>query len=98
MQTIANPTWMRKLPGDICQVLMEEGQNTDWETLAFSEAFLAKNEGAWKNNGGKIFDLMPTELKEKRERLVSVGETVVKDLPPVKPDFELLQTTAAKYN
>ncbi len=98
VETIANPAWMRKLPGDIRRVLMEEGQNTDWETLSFSEAFLAKNEGAWKTNGGVIYDLTPAEKEEMRKRLVAVGESVVKDLPQVKQVFEMLQAAAAKYN
>ena len=98
VQTIANPAWMRKLPGDIRQVLMEEGQNTDWETLAFSEAFLETNEGAWKSQGGKIYDLTPAEREEMRKRLVTVGESVVEGLPAVKRVFEMLKAAAARYD
>lgn len=98
VQTIANPAFMRKLPGDIRQVLMEEGQNTDWETLIFSEKFLARNEGAWKNSGGIIYDLTPAEREEMRRRLLPVGEAVVKDLPAVKKVYDMLKAAAAKYN
>lgn len=98
VETVANPAWMKKLPSDISRILMEEGQNTDWETLEFSEAMLVKNEGVWKNNGGQIYDLTPAELEELRKRLVTVGESVVEDLPAVKQVFQMLQAAAAKYN
>ena len=98
VETIANPAFLRKLPGDIRQVIMEEGQNTDWETLAFSEAFLAKNEKIWKDNGGNIYDLTPEDQAEMRRRLSRVGEAVVKDLPEVKKVYDMLKAAAAKYN
>ena len=98
VETIANPAFLRKLPGDIRQVIMEEGQNTDWETLAFSEAFLAKNEKIWKDNGADIYDLSAEDRAEMRKRLSRVGETVVKDLPEVKKVYEMLKAAAAKYN
>ena len=98
VETVANPTFMKKLPGDIRRVLMEEGQNTDWETLAFSEAFMKKNETVWRENGGNIYDLTDADRAALRTRLAPVADAVVKDLPEVKKVLDQMKAAAAKYN
>lgn len=98
VQAISSPTFMQKLPGDIRRILTEEAQNTDWETLTFSEAFNVRNEALWKENGGMIYDLSPADRDALRARLIAVGDAVVKDLPQVKAVYDMLKAAAAKYN
>jgi TRAP-type transport system periplasmic protein len=92
-----NPAFMAKLPADVRQILLEEAQHTDWQTLAFSEEFLKTNQGKWEKNGGTVYDLSKEDRAELTRRLKSVGDEVVKDLPPVKELFGILKTAAAKY-
>ena len=88
---------MAKLPADIRQILVEEAQHTDWQTLAFSEDFLKTNQGKWEKNGGTVYDLSKEDRAELTKRLRSVGDEVVSDLPQVKELFGILKTAAAKY-
>lgn len=92
-----NPAFMAKLPADIRQILIEEAQHTDWQTLAFSEDFLKTNQGKWETNGGTVYDLSKEDRAELTRRLKSVGDEVVSDLPSVKELFDILKTAAATY-
>jgi TRAP-type C4-dicarboxylate transport system substrate-binding protein len=97
VMAVTNPAFMAKLPADIRQIITEEAQHTDWETLAFAEDFLKTNQGKWEKNGGTVYDLSKEDRAELTKRLQSVGDEVVSDLPAVKELFGILKTAAAKY-
>lgn len=97
VMAVANPKFMAKLPADIRQILIEEAQVTDWQTLTFSENFLAQNQSKWESNGGNVYDLTKADRAEMNMRLRGVADEVVADLPPVKALFGVLKAAAAKY-
>ena len=97
VMAVANPKFMAKLPADIRQILIEEAQVTDWQSLTFSENFLSLNQAKWEKNGGSVYDLSKADRAEMNNRLRTVADEVIADLPPVKELFGVLKAAAAKY-
>jgi TRAP-type C4-dicarboxylate transport system substrate-binding protein len=94
--TIVSKPWFDALPRDLQDMILEESRIADRKTQVYSNEFLAKNYRTWTENGGELLDFAPAERAAFRDKLASVGDVVVKELPPVKESYELLKRAAAR--
>lgn len=89
--------WLDKLPPDLRQIVIEEGNSLQKRTSEFShkseDAMVAK----WKEGGGELVKLPPGDLTRMHSLLESVGDDVTKDNPSLHAFYQEVKRVAAKY-
>ncbi|MDP6430174.1 MAG: TRAP transporter substrate-binding protein [Rhodospirillales bacterium] len=95
--TFVSTLWFNKLPGNLQNIILEEGKKLDEEMYKFSlgeRKFLQK---LWVKNGGELIQLPPAEKKALMSKMETVGATVVAKNAAVKKVYERLLKVAAKH-
>jgi TRAP-type C4-dicarboxylate transport system substrate-binding protein len=88
--------WWDRLPGDLRQIMIEEGKKLDSEVYEYARKQHVLFRSIWKKNGGAIVDMQGAE-REKLMRLVrAAGESVVAKNPALRPAYDRLVAVAKK--
>ena len=89
--------WLNKLPADLRQAVIEEGNKLSNRTSAESHVI---DEGArkrWVEAGGEFVMLSADEQKRMQQLLVGVGDEVTKGTPAVSAFYKKMLATSQKY-
>ncbi|MSQ18528.1 MAG: TRAP transporter substrate-binding protein [Betaproteobacteria bacterium] len=94
--TVSRP-WLNKLPADLRQAVIEEGNKLSGRTALQSHVI---DEGArkrWQEAGGEFVMLSADEQKRMQVLLAGVGEEVTKAVPAVNAFYKKMLATSQKY-
>ena len=89
--------WLAKLPADLRQIVIEEGNKlstrTSQESIVQDEAMVKR----WGDAGGEFVTLSPADQARMLQILSGVGEEVTKGNPAVSAFYKRMQATSQKY-
>lgn len=89
--------WLQKLPADLRQIVIEEGNKLSRRTSDHSIVLDDQMVKRWGEAGGEFVTLSPAEQTRMRELLAGVGEEVTKGNAAVNAFFKRMQATSQKY-
>ncbi|MFM9881589.1 MAG: TRAP transporter substrate-binding protein [Burkholderiales bacterium] len=89
--------WLNKLPADLRQVVIEEGNKLSSRTSTESHVFDENARKRWVEAGGEFVALSADEQKRMQQLLVSVGDEVTKGTPAVNAFYKKMLATSQKY-
>ena len=92
--TVVGKRWFDALPKDLQTIVMREAAAIEPEVNAWSLAFFAKAEKAWKANGGELIELPPAQHAEMMKRLSGVAAEVLKQQPALSEIHNLMLKAA----
>jgi len=90
----ASKQWMDRLPADLRAIIAEEAIQADNENMPFIENFIREAYRNWTAAGGEIVDLSPAMRRELREKLSTVGDSVVEADAELKSAYGAMKETA----
>ena len=94
---VLSPTWLKGLPSDLRNLVVETAHGIQAKASAFSHenenAMIAK----WKSDGGTLTSLPDGDLAKIRTLLSGVGEKVTKDDAKVHAFYQRIKEVGAKY-
>jgi TRAP-type C4-dicarboxylate transport system substrate-binding protein len=93
---LASKAWFDKLPGDLQRIIMEEAANADEKTLPWTEVFIERLYKVWVKQGGELSELPPGDLAEMRRRMSTVGDDVLKHIPPAFKLYQIMKAAAQR--
>jgi TRAP-type C4-dicarboxylate transport system substrate-binding protein len=89
--------WLAKLPPDLRQAVVEEGNKLQARTMAQSRALDDTMRKRWADVGGEFVTLSPADQARVRELLAGIGNEVTKDNAAVSAFYKRLVATGQKY-
>jgi C4-dicarboxylate-binding protein DctP len=89
--------WLQKLPADLRQMVIEEGNKLSARNSTRSHELDAQMVKRWNEAGGEIVTLPAEDQARMRKILAGVGEEVTKGNPQVSAFYKKMHTTAQKY-
>jgi TRAP-type C4-dicarboxylate transport system substrate-binding protein len=92
----ASKQWMDKLPEDLRRTVREEAIRADNENMPFIVKFVDQSYQTWKAAGGEIIDLAPAEKATLKQKLSTVGDTVVENDAELKATYAAMKDAAAR--
>ncbi|MCC6472833.1 MAG: TRAP transporter substrate-binding protein [Burkholderiales bacterium] len=91
---LASKRWLEGLPGEIRTVILEESAKAEKANVAWNIATMNRMYGAWKAQGGALYELSTGEKAEFRKRLSTTGEDLFKSEPAVLKAYQVLKAAA----
>ncbi len=88
--------WLNKLPADLRQAVIEEGNKLSSRTSIESHVIDAGARKRWVEAGGEFVMLSADEQKRMHELLATVGEEVTKGTPAVNAFYKKMLATSQK--
>ncbi len=92
--TLASKGWFDRLSAADRAMIVEEAMANGRVMQPQSEKFNANIYNVWKKIGGELIDLSPADKEEFDKRMSTVGDSVMRDKPEVRPMFELMKKAA----
>jgi C4-dicarboxylate-binding protein DctP len=89
--------WLSKLPADLRQAVVEEGNKLQARTMAQSRALDDTMRKRWADVGGEFVTLSPADQARVQQLLTGIGEEVTKDNAQVNAFYKRLVATGQKY-
>jgi C4-dicarboxylate-binding protein DctP len=89
--------WLQKLPADLRQMVIEEGNKLSARNSTRSHELDAQMVKRWNEAGGEIVTLPAEDQARMRKILAGVGEEVTKGNAQVSAFYKKMHTTAQKY-
>ena len=89
--------WLNKLPADLRQLVIGEGNNLQPRINAHSRVLDDAMRKRWTEAGGEFATLPAPDQARVKQLLAGIGEEVTKDNSVVSAFFKRLSTTAQKY-
>jgi len=87
--------WYEGLPKDLQDIVDNDAKKVGVAINPWATDYDAKARGVWKQSGGELVSLSPTEQSAMMETLASVGEDVAKKQPALAEAYKIV-TEAAK--
>jgi TRAP-type C4-dicarboxylate transport system substrate-binding protein len=94
---VVSRPWLGKLPADLRQIVVEEGNKLQPRVMAQSRVLDEAMRKRWTEAGGEFVTLPPADQAKVREMLTGIGAEVTKDNAAVSAFYKQLATTANKY-
>ena len=94
---VVSRAWLDKLPADLRQAVIEEGNKLQARTMAQSRALDDTMRKRWSDVGGEFVTLSPADQARVLQLLVGIGDEVTKDNAPVSAFYKRLVATGQKY-
>ncbi len=94
---VVSRPWLAKLPADLRQIVIEEGQKLQPRMMSQSRTLDEAMRKRWLDAGGEFIKATPAEQTRLRQLIGGVGEEVTKDNPAVSAFYKKLAATGAKY-
>jgi TRAP-type C4-dicarboxylate transport system substrate-binding protein len=95
--SVLSKAWLKKLPSDLRQIVVEEGPKLQGRATQFSHANEKFFLGKWKELGGSLIKLPPDDLAKVRSMLASVGNDVTKSNPMANAFYKRILDVGKKY-
>jgi TRAP-type C4-dicarboxylate transport system substrate-binding protein len=89
--------WLNKLPADLRQAVIEEGNKLQSRTMAQSRALDDTMRKRWGDAGGEFITLSPADQARVLQLLAGIGDEVTKDNASVSAFYKRLVATGQKY-
>ncbi len=89
--------WLNKLPADLRQAVIEEGNKLSARTATQSHVIDEAARKRWQEAGGEFVTLSADEQKRMHQLLANVGEEVTKGTPAVNAFYKKMLATSQKY-
>lgn len=89
--------WLAKLPADLRQMVVEEGNRLSARVSAHSHVLDETMVKRWREAGGEIVQLPAADQTRMRQILAGVGEEVTKSSAPVNAFYKRMATVGQKY-
>ena len=86
--------WFDGLPANLRSVLLEEGKKLESEMADYSFDFNKRFRGIWTKNGGELIRFDAKEQKRFISKIKTVGASVSKKNPKMKPLYDALLDSA----
>lgn len=93
---LASKVWFDKLAGDLRRVVLEAAADADEKTLPWTEVFIERLYKVWVKQGGELSELPPADLAEMRRRMSTVGDDVLRNIPPAFKLYQIMKAAAAR--
>jgi TRAP-type C4-dicarboxylate transport system substrate-binding protein len=94
---VVSRPWLGKLPADLRQAVIEEGNKLQVRTMAQSRTLDDTMRKRWADVGGEFVTLSPADQAKVRQLLAGIGDEVTKDNAPVSAFYKRLVATGQKY-
>jgi C4-dicarboxylate-binding protein DctP len=94
---VVSRPWLNKLPPDLRQMVVEEGNKLQPRLMTQSRTLDAEMRKRWGEVGGEFVSLPPDDQKRVQQLLAGIGEEVTKDNPAVNGLYKTLVAASRKY-
>jgi len=94
---VVSRAWLAKLPADLRQMVIDEGNKLQSRTMAQSRVLDDTMRKRWADVGGEFVTLPPADQARVRQLLAGIGEEVTKDNASVSAFYKRLVATGQKY-
>ncbi len=94
---VVSRPWLNKLPADLRQMVVEEGNNLQARTMAHSRVLDDTMRKRWADAGGEFVMLPAADQAKVKQLLAGIGEEVTKDDAAVSAFYKRLVATGQKY-
>jgi C4-dicarboxylate-binding protein DctP len=94
---VVSRAWLDKLPADLRQMVVEEGNKLQARTMAHSRVLDDTMRKRWTDAGGEFVTLPPADQARVRQLLTGIGEEVTKDNASLSVFYKQLVATGKKY-
>lgn len=94
---VVSRPWLSKLPADLRQMVVEEGNNLQARINAQSRVVDEGMVKRWREAGGELIRLPEADQARVKQLLSGVGEEVTKDNPAANAFYKRLVATGQKY-
>jgi C4-dicarboxylate-binding protein DctP len=94
---VVSRPWLNKLPPDLRQMVVEEGNKLQPRLMTQSRTLDAEMRKRWGEVGGEFVSLPPDDQKRVQQLLAGIGEEVTKDNPAVNGFYKTLAAASRKY-
>ena len=94
---LVSKVWLNKLPADLQNIVIEEGNKLQARTTAYSDTSEMAMIKRWKSDGGELVTLPDSDQKELLAKLKSVGEDVTKSSASLNAFYRRVYETGKKY-
>jgi TRAP-type C4-dicarboxylate transport system substrate-binding protein len=93
---VISKTWFDRLPPDLQQIVVADGQKASAEVYQYSADDINRSRKLWIQHGGEVKTLSPAEQDKMMHDLVAVGAAQFAGNPAEKAMFNLLRETAER--
>ena len=94
---VVSRPWLAKLPADLRQMVVEEGNKLQGRINAQSRVMDENMVKRWREAGGELIRLPESDQARVKQLLSGVGEEVTKDNPAANAFYKRLVATGQKY-
>jgi TRAP-type C4-dicarboxylate transport system substrate-binding protein len=94
---VVSRPWLAKLPADLRQMVVEEGNKLQGRINAQSRVMDENMVKRWREAGGELVRLPESDQARVKQLLSGVGEEVTKDNPAANAFYKRLVATGQKY-
>ncbi|HKQ29509.1 MAG TPA: TRAP transporter substrate-binding protein [Burkholderiales bacterium] len=94
---VVSRPWLAKLPADLRQMVVEEGNKLQGRINAQSRVMDENMVKRWREAGGELIRLPEADQARVKQLLSGVGEEVTKDNPAANAFYKRLVATGQKY-
>jgi TRAP-type transport system periplasmic protein len=94
---VVSRPWLAKLPADLRQMVVEEGNKLQGRINAQSRVMDENMVKRWREAGGELIRLPEADQARVKQLLSGVGEEVTKDNPAANAFYKRLLATGQKY-
>ena len=94
---VVSRPWLAKLPADLRQIVVEEGNKLQARINAQSRVMDENMVKRWREAGGELIRLPEADQARVKQLLSGVGEEVTKDNPAANAFYKRLLATGQKY-
>jgi len=95
---IVNRDFMKSLGPELEGIVRDEARKAERVFSTWTPQDLKRIEAVWRNNGGQLITLSPTEEKKYMEAVTSVVPPIVGSSAQLKEDYDALIAASKKYH